>query len=142
MAYDSIKTLFDYISDVIKACEVIPTAEKLPSFQELRSSPDDFYERFSVVTYKYNIICDTLQKLQYSNAMIIKAINELMNIDNKADYAVRQQYIKCFTNIKSECIALIACYETAKASAEAVVKFYNNAQYILTTNRFDASVSY
>lgn len=139
MATKSISDVYNLIVKVIEESEIIPTAGTLPSYRELRSSPDKFYELFSEVTYRYNIICDSLQKLQYANAMIVKALNELMNPESKELYNVKSQYIKSFTNIKSECVALIAGYETAKASAEAVVRFYNSAQFIITSNRFDAT---
>lgn len=139
MVTKSIKDILDCINNIIISSEIIPTADPLPSYKELRSSPDKFYEMFSEATYKYNIICDALQKLQYSNAMIVKALNELMNDNCKESFNVKSVYIKQFTGIKSECIALIAGYETAKASAEAVVKFYNSAQYVITSSRFDAT---
>lgn len=139
MATKSISDVYNLIVKVIEESEIIPTAGTLPSYRELRSSPDKFYELFSEVTYRYNIICDSLQKLQYANAMIVKALNELMNPESKELYNIKSQYIKSFTNIKSECVALIAGYETAKASAEAVVRFYNSAQFIITSNRFDAT---
>jgi len=139
MVTKSIKDILDCINNIIISSEIIPTADPLPSYKELRSSPDKFYEMFSEATYKYNIICDALQKLQYSNAMIVKALNELMNDNCKESFNVKSVYIKQFTGIKSECIALIAGYETAKASAEAVVKFYNSAQYVITSGRFDAT---
>lgn len=139
MAGKSISDLYNLIVSVIENCEVIPTAGSLPSYRELRSSPDKFYELFSEATYKYNIICDSLQKLQYANAMIVKALNELMSPESREQYNVKSQYIKSFTNVKAECVALIAGYETAKSSAESVVKFYNSAQFIITSNRFDAT---
>lgn len=132
-----LESIYKYICSLIESMEVLPTAEKLPDYKELRSSPDKFYEMFSEVTYKYNVICDALQKLQYSNAMIVKCLNELMSTDCREPYNVKNQYIKSFTGIKSECAALIAGYETAKASAESIVKFYNSAQYIITSGRFE-----
>ena len=71
--------------------------------------------------------------------MIVKALNELMNPESREQYNVKSQYIKSFTNVKAECVALIAGYETAKSSAESVVRFYNSAQFIITSNRFDAT---
>lgn len=139
MAGKSISDLYNLIVSVIENCEVIPTAGSLPSYRDLRSSPDKFYELFSEATYKYNVICDSLQKLQYANAMIVKALNELMSPESREQYNVKSQYIKSFTNVKAECVALIAGYETAKSSAESVVKFYNSAQFIITSNRFDAT---
>ena len=132
-----LKDIYTYIKNLIESMEIIPTAGKLSSFKELKSSPEKFFELFSEATYKYNIICDALQKLQYSNAMIVKALNELMSADCREQFNVKSQYIKLFTSVKSECNALIAGYETAKASAESIVKFYNNAQYIITSGRFD-----
>lgn len=134
-----IEDVYKYIVSLIESMEIIPTAGSLPSYRELRSSPDKFYELFSEATYKYNIICDSLQKLQYANAMIVKALNELMNPESREQYNVKSQYIKSFTNVKAECVALIAGYETAKSSAESVVRFYNGAQFIITSNRFDAT---
>jgi hypothetical protein len=134
-----IEDVYKYIVSLIESMEIIPTAGSLPSYRELRSSPDKFYELFSEATYKYNIICDSLQKLQYANAMIVKALNELMNPESREQYNVKSQYIKSFTNVKAECVALIAGYETAKSSAESVVRFYNSAQFIITSNRFDAT---
>jgi hypothetical protein len=134
-----LESIYKYICSLIESMEVIPTADKLPDYRELRSSPDKFYEMFSEATYKYNIICDSLQKLQYSNAMIVKALNELMGAECKESYNVKNQYIKSFTGIKSECNALISGYETAKASAESIVKFYNSAQYIICSNRFEST---
>lgn len=128
--------IYKYIQSLIESMEVIPTAGQLPSYKELRSSPDKFYEMFSDVTYKYTTICDALQKLQYSNAMLVKALNDLMSTECRESYNVKNQYVKYFTCLKSECTALIAGYETAKASAEAVVKFYNSAQYVICNNRF------
>lgn len=134
-----IEDVYKYIVSLIESMEIIPTAGSLPSYRELRSSPDKFYELFSEATYKYNIICDSLQKLQYANAMIVKALNELMNPESREQYNVKSQYIKSFTNVKAECVALIAGYETAKSSAESVVRFYNSAQFIITSNRFDST---
>lgn len=134
-----LEEVYKYIQSLIESMEVIPTAGILPSYRELRSSPDKFYELFSEATYKYNIICDALQKLQYANAMIVKALNELMNPESREQFNVKSQYIKSFTNVKTECVALIAGYETAKASAESIVKFYNAAQFTITSNRFDAT---
>ena len=139
MASKNINDLYCLILSVIENCEIIPTAGSLPSYRDLRSSPDKFYELFSEATYKYNVICDSLQKLQYANAMIVKALNELMSPESREQYNVKSQYIKSFTNVKAECVALIAGYETAKSSAESVVKFYNSAQFIITSNRFDAT---
>ena len=134
-----LEEVYKYIQSLIESMEVIPTAGVLPSYRELRSSPDKFYELFSEATYKYNIICDELQKLQYANAMIVKALNELMSPESREQFNVKSQYIKAFTNVRSECVALIAGYETAKASAESIVKFYNAAQFTITSNRFDAT---
>ena len=134
-----IEDVYKYIVSLVESMEIIPTAGSLPSYRELRSSPDKFYELFSEATYKYNIICDSLQKLQYANAMIVKSLNELMNPESRELYNVKSQYIKSFTNVKMECVALIAGYETAKSSAESVVRFYNSAQFIITSNRFDAT---
>lgn len=128
--------ILTYIKSLITSCEIIPTAEALPSYMELKKSPDRFYELFSEATYKYNVICDTLQKLQHSNAMVVKLLNDLMSPDCRESYNVKSQYIKSFTSVKSECTALISCYETAKASAESIVKFYNSAQYVITSGRF------
>lgn len=136
---NSLKDFYLYINSIITECEIIPTADRLPDYRELRSSPDKFYEMFSEATYKYNVICDSLQKLQYSNAMIVKALNELMGAECKESYNVKNQYIKSFTGIKSECNALISGYETAKASAESIVKFFNSAQYIICSNRFEST---
>lgn len=136
-----LENIYKYIQTLIASMEIIPTSERLPSYKNLRSSPDKFYEMFSEATYKYNIICDALQKLQYSNAMIIKALNDLMSPECRESYNVKNQYIKAFTSIRTECTALIAGYETAKSSAEAVVKFYNSAQYIICSNRFDAQTA-
>ena len=132
----SLTDIYNYVNTLITSCEIIPTADHLPSFVELKSSPDKFYELFSEVTYKYNIICDTLQKLQHANAMIIKMMNELMSVNCTETYNVKSQFIKNFTNAKTECSALIAAYETAKASEEAIVKFYNSAQFVITSGRF------
>jgi hypothetical protein len=135
--------LYTYVRSLIESCEVIPTAGVLPSFSELKKSPDRFYELFSEATYKYNIICDTLQKLQHANAMLVKVLNDLMNPECRESYNTKNQYIKNFTNSKTECYALISGYETAKASAESIVKYFNSAQYVITSNRFDAvSASY
>lgn len=128
--------IYNYISSLIESMEVIPTASILPSYQELRSSPDKFYEMFSEATYKYNVICDALQKLQYANAMIVKVLNELLSANCSELYNVKSQYVKSFTSIKTECAALISGYETAKSSAESVVKFYNSAQYVICNSRF------
>lgn len=139
----ALKDIYNHLQNLIASMEVIPTAGILPSFSELRKSPERFYELFSEATYKYNVICDTLQKLQHANAMIVKVLNDLMSPDCKETYNVKSQYIKNFTNSKSECVALIGCYETAKASAESIVKYYNSAQFVITSNRFDsASVAY
>lgn len=134
-----IESVYKYIQSLIESMEIIPTAGELPSYKELRSSPDKFYEMFSEATYKYNVICDALQKLQYSNAMIVKALNELMSPDSKFQYEVKSPYLKKFTSIKSECVALIDGYRTAKESAESIVKFYNSAQYVICSGRFDAT---
>lgn len=134
---NGLESIFKYIKSVIETMEIIPTAGALPSYKDLRSSPDKFYELFSEATYKYNIICDALQKLQYSNAMIVKCLNELMSADCRENYNIKSQYIKSFTNTKAECNELIASYKTAKESAEAIVKFYNNAQYVICSNRFE-----
>ena len=129
--------IYKYVQSLIESMEIIPTAGQLPSYSTLRSSPDKFYELFSEATYKYNVICDALQKLQYSNAMIVKCLNELMSPECREQYNVKSQFIKSFTSIKSECTALIAGYETAKSSAESIVKFYNSAQYVICSNRFE-----
>lgn len=141
MASKSLEDIYKYIDSLITSCEVIPTAGILPSYAELKSSPDKFYELFSEVTYKYNIICDTLQKLQHANAMMIKMLNELMGPNCPVAYNAKTQYMKNFNNAKVECNALIAGYETAKASAEAIVKFYNSAQYVICSGRFDAQTA-
>jgi hypothetical protein len=141
MASKGLKDVFNLIEGVIENSEVIPTASKLPSYKELRSSPDKFYEMFSEATYKYNAICDVLQKLQYANAMIVKALNELMSSNCNEAYNVKTQYLKNFNNVKTECIALIAGYETAKSSAESIVKFFNSAQYVICSGRFDAQTA-
>jgi len=138
-AVKTIKDIYTYISHVIESSEVIPTASDLPSYKELKSSPDRFYEMFSEATYKYNVICDALQKLQYSNAMIVKTLNGLMSPDCREQFNVKTQYIKNFTSIKSECTALIAGYETAKASAESIVRFYNSAQYVICSRNFEST---
>ena len=130
--YSSIKTL-------IESMEVIPTAESLPSYSQLKESPNKFFELFSEAVYKYNIICDTLQKLQHANAIIVKVLNDLMSPDCKESYNIKTIYVKNFTQIKSECVALIACYETAKASSETIVKFFNSAQFTITSGRFDGT---
>ena len=134
-----IEEIYKHIVSLIESSEVIPTAGALPSYRDLKSSPDKFYELFSEATYKYNIICDALQKLQYANAMIVKALNELTSPESRELFNVKSLYIKCFSNVKSECTALIAGYETAKASAEYVVKFYNSAQFVICSNKFDAT---
>lgn len=133
-----LKDIYTYIKNLIESMEIIPTAGKISSFKELKSSPEKFFEVFSEATYKYNTICDALQKLQYSNAMIVKALNELMSAECREQFNVKSQYIKLFTSVKSECNALIDGYETAKASAESIVKFYNSAQYVICSNKFDA----
>ena len=92
-----LESIYKYIQSLIETMEVIPTAGQLPSYRELRSSPDKFYEMFSEATYKYNIICDALQKLQYANAMIVKCLNDLMSPDCREQYNVKSQYIKSFT---------------------------------------------
>lgn len=130
--------LHTYVKSLIESCEVIPTAGVLPSFSELKKSPDRFYELFSEATYKYNVICDTLQKLQHANAMLVKVLNDLMNPECRETYNVKNQYIKNFTNSKTECYALISGYETAKASAESIVKYFNSAQYVICSNKFDS----
>lgn len=140
---ESFAKILKYIKSLVATCEIIPTAEVLPSYTELKKSPDRFYELFSEATYKYNTICDTLQKLQHANAMIVKLLNDLMSPDCKESFNIKSQYTKSFSNAKSECAALISCYETAKSSAEYVVKFYNSAQYTITSGRFESvSASY
>ena len=135
--------LYTYANNLILSMEVIPTAEKFPSFAQLKSSPDNFYELFSNATYNYNIVCDALQRLQHTNAMIVKTLNDLLSPDCKETFEIKTQYTKKFTAIRTECIALISAYETAKAASEAVVKFYNSAQFVITSNRFtDTHVNY
>lgn len=131
--------LYTYTRSLIESMEVIPTAGVLPSYSELKKSPDRFYELFSEATYKYNIICDALQKLQYANAMLVKALNDLMNPECRESYNVKNQYIKNFTNAKTECNALVAGYETAKASAESIVRYFNSAQFVITSGRFEST---
>lgn len=131
--------IYKYIKTLVESMEVIQTAGTLPSFKELKKSPENFYELFSEAVYKYNVICDTLQKLQHANAMIVKVLNDLMNAECRESFNVKSQYIKQFTNVKSENSALISCYETAKASAEAIVRYFNSAQYTITSNRFDST---
>ena len=109
------------------------------TYSELKKSPDRFYELFSEATYKYNTICDTLQKLQHANAMLVKVLNDLMNPECRESYNVKNQYIKNFTNSKTECAALIAGYETAKSSAESIVRYFNSAQYVITSGRFEST---
>lgn len=133
---NALAKLYTYIKTLIEGMEVIQTAGVLPSYAELKKSPDNFYQLFSEATYKYNIVCDTLQKLQHANAMIVKVLNDLMNPECKESYNLKSQYIKNFTNAKTECTSLIAAYETAKASAESIVKFYNSAQYVICSGRF------
>lgn len=132
----ALSDILNYIKTLIASMEVIPTAAQFTSFADLKSSPNRFYELFSEATYNYNIICDTLQKLQHANAMMVKVLNDLMSDTCRESYSVKTQYIKNFTNIKSECSALISSYETAKASSEAVVKFYNSCQYVITSRSF------
>ena len=81
-----IEEVYKYIVSLIENCEIIPTAGSLPSYRELRSSPDKFYELFSEATYKYNVICDSLQNLQYANAMIVKALNELLSPETREQH--------------------------------------------------------
>ena len=131
--------LYTYVRSLIESMEVIPTAGVLPSYSELKKSPDRFDELFSEATYKYNTICDTLQKLQHANAMLVKVLNDLMNPECRESYNVKNQYIKNFTNSKTECAALIAGYETAKSSAESIVRYFNSAQYVITSGRFDST---
>ncbi len=131
--------LYTYVRSLIESMEVIPTAGVLPSYSELKKSPDRFYELFSEATYKYNTICDTLQKLQHANAMLVKVLNDLMNPECRESYNVKNQYIKNFTNSKTECAALIAGYETAKSSAESIVRYFNSAQYVITSGRFEST---
>lgn len=139
----SLKDIYVYLQKLISSMEIIPTAGTLPSFSELKSSPDRFYELFSEATYKYNTICDALQTLQHANAMIVKVLNDLMSAECKETYNIKSQYIKSFTSSKSECTALISCYETAKASAESIVRYYNSAQYVITSKSFsDTHASY
>ena len=126
--------LYIYTRNLITSMEIIPTAEKFPSFAQLKSSPDKFYEMFSNATYNYNVICDALQKLQHTNAMVIKTLNDLLSPECTEGYEIKSQYIKKFTAVKTECFALIGAYETAKSSSESVVKFYNSAQYVITSN--------
>ena len=130
----SLVKLYKYTRDLITSMEVIPTAVKFESFAKLKSSPDKFYELFSNATYNYNIICDALQRLQHTNAMIVKTLNDLLSPECTEGYELKTQYTKKFTAARTECIALINAYETAKASSESIVKFYNSAQYIITSN--------
>lgn len=134
--------LYTHIRGLIESCEVIPTAGQLPSYAELRKSPDKFYDMFSEATYKYNIICDALQKLQHSNAMLIKILNDLTCAECRELYNIKSQYIKNFSNCKTECAALIAGYETAKSSAESIVKYFNSAQFVITSGRFENQSAY
>lgn len=129
--------IYTYIQSLVASMEIVPTTHKFVSFSELKSSPNRFYELFSDATFNYNTICDALQKLQHSNAMIVKVLNELMSDNCKESFSTKSQYIKNFTNLKTECNALISAYETAKASSESVVKFYNSCQYIITSRNFD-----
>ena len=39
-----LENIYKYIKNLIESMEVIPTAGQLPSYRELRSSPDKFYE--------------------------------------------------------------------------------------------------
>ena len=123
--------LYTYVRSLIESMEVIPFL--------IKKSPDGFYELFSEATYKYNTICDTLQKLQHANAMLVKVLNDLMNPECRESYNVKNQYIKNFTNSKTECAALIAGYETAKSSAESIVRYFNSAQYVITSGRFEST---
>ena len=131
--------IYTYIKTLVTGMEVIPTAEALPSFKELKESPEKFYELFSTAVYKYNTICDALQKLQHANAMLVKVVNDLTGPECPQAFVSKAQYMKSFTTVKAECTALISAYETAKASAEAIVKYFNSAQYVITSNRFDAT---
>lgn len=139
----SLVKLYEYLKTLIEGMEVIPTAGTLPSFIELKSSPDKFYDMFSEATYKYNVICDALQKLQHSNAMLIKVTSEINDSSCVDNFSSKTQYLKNFNNLKFECSALISAYETAKASAESIVKYFNSAQYVITSGRFsDTHASY
>ena len=133
--------LYLYVKSLIESCEVIPTAGILPEYKELKSSPGRFYELFSEAVYKYNVICDTLQKLQHTNAMLVKVLNELTSAECRETFNIKTQYIKNFTNSKAECVALIAGYETAKSSAESIVRYFNSAQYTICSNRFEAQTA-
>lgn len=128
--------LYQYIKSLIEGMEVIPTAGILPSYVELKSSPDKFYDMFSEATHNYNVICDTLQKLQHANAMIVKILNDLMSVNCTERFDTKTQYTKNFNNLKFECAALISAYETAKASSESIVRYFNSAQYVICSRSF------
>lgn len=139
----TLEKMYNYTVSLISSMEILPTESTFPSYCELKNSPDKFYELYAEATHKYNVICDALQKLQHANAMLVKVLNDLMSTECKESYTVKNMYVKNFTNAKTECAALIRCYETAKASSESIVKFYTSAQYILTSRTFtDTHVNY
>lgn len=136
---NTLSKMYTYVKSLIESMEVIPTAGVLPSYVELKKSPDRFYELYSEATYKYNIICDTLQKLQHANAMLVKVLNDLTSPECRESFNVKNQYMKNFSNVKTECVTLIAGYETAKESAESIVRYFNSAQFVITSGRFEST---
>ena len=108
----------------------------IPEFGAIKNSKETLYTNYSDAVRRYNIICDSLSKIQLMNVTIDKLLQEL---PKSADitFSMKNLCSDELKFLKTEVKTTAESYKTYKDGLEAVVNFYKSVQYILSSYRIE-----
>jgi hypothetical protein len=105
----------------------------IPPYSSIKLSKEELYTKFSEIVVKYNRICDSLSKLQYTSVTIDRLLREIPN--TKEVFSKQKMVSIELKNLKEDVVGLLASHKFLKDGLEAQVKFYNSVQFIINSYR-------
>lgn len=131
-SHNNISDIVSMLKSSVLAIHYTPDDISLPSFDDIKKK-DIFYKYFSDTVCKYQKVCNDISKLQWFRITAIRLLKDLNT--SKELLSQRSALASDLRNISDDCQSLIECFKSKKESLESAVKFFNSAQYLLTSNQ-------
>jgi hypothetical protein len=104
-----------------------------PEYPTVRDDVPLYYQKYSAAVQHYNELCDAVGRVQYILYTLERIRQELANTG--LVYTRQQYYSKLAQSLQQGAATLVQAYKEWKLGAEATVKFYHSAQYLLYSYR-------
>lgn len=107
--------------------------EVIPPYASLKSSEEEFCNKYSSTVMAYTNVCDSLSSLQYIAYTVDRFLHELPNTN---EVFSKQKYLSTeLKYLKDETKSIIEAYQYYKEGLTAAVRFYQNFSYMRNSYR-------